>query len=186
MNGRYKNKYRISSTRLKSWNYGWQAAYFITICTHNREYHFGSIDSGHMSLSEIGSVVDQEWKKTFEIRPDMNLEMGEYIIMPNHFHAIVIIGENEYNMDGGLDGRDIMHCVSTSGLNKFGPQTKNLASIVRGFKSSVTTYARKNGIHDFKWQSRFHDHIIRSEKSFNRIQNYIINNPNNWVDDKFS
>jgi len=81
-----------------------------------------------------------------------------------------------------------MHRVSTTTpepINKFGPQSKNLASIVRGFKSSVTTNARI--IHaDFAWQSRFHDHIIRDSESFERIQNYIANNPMNWKDDKFN
>jgi hypothetical protein len=70
--------------------------------------------------------------------------------------------------------------------NKFGPLSKNLASIIRGYKSSVTTYAHKNGIDDFAWQSRFYDHIIRNEKSFNNISEYIINNPMNWKNDKFN
>ena len=80
---------------------------------------------------------------------------------------------------------DAMHRVSTiESINKFGPQSKNLASIIRGFKSAVTTNARK--IHaDFAWQFRFHDHIIRNTDEFNRIQTYITNNPQNWDNDKF-
>jgi len=186
--------------------------YFITICTQNRECFFGEIYDGKMQLNNIGKIVNTEWLKTFELRTDMNLQMGEFVVMPNHFHAIIIIGDNEYNMDakrGGRDERDergerrdAMHCVSTTTTNdtdsvnttnhvnnkqknKFGSQSKNLASIVRGFKSSVTTYARKNGNIDFGWQSRFHDHIIRNQKSFNNISNYIINNPKKWNEDKF-
>jgi hypothetical protein len=74
-----------------------------------------------------------------------------------------------------------MHCVSTNGdsKNKFGPQSKNLASIVRGFKIGVTKNARN--IHaDFAWQSRFHDHIIRNDESLEKIKDYIINNPLRW------
>lgn len=79
-------------------------------------------------------------------------------------------------------GRDAMHRVSTGG--KFAPQSQNLASIIRGFKSAVTVNARQ--IHPgFGWQSRFHDHIIRDEASFKRITTYIINNPANWKGDKF-
>ncbi len=214
---KYQNKYRIQSARLQNWDYGWNGAYFITICTANRECFFGEIVNGNMHLSEIGKIIESEWINTFEMRPDMNLKMGEYVVMPNHFHAIIIIGKNKYNSQPGLGhgdtdtdsdterGRDAMHCVSTtttpntdqSGIgnqisaknstpkNQYGPQSKNLASIIRGFKSSVTINARK--IHtDFAWQSRFHDHIIRDDKSYQRIKNYIINNPKNWNDDTFN
>jgi len=175
MANKYQHKYRISSARLKEWNYGAEGSYFITICTKRREHFFGEIINNEMQLSYLGKVVEDEWLKTFELRPDMKLEMGEFIVMPNHFHGIIIIGENEYNT-----GRDAMHGVST-----FGPQSKNLGSILRGFKSAVTTNARKRGNTDFNWQPRFHDHIIRDEASFERIQYYIANNPANWKNDKF-
>jgi putative transposase len=81
-----------------------------------------------------------------------------------------------------------MHCVSTGTggnyKNKFGLQSKNLASIIRGFKIGVTKNARKAHV-DFKWQARFHDHIIRNDESYHRIKNYICNNPTTWVVDKF-
>ena len=178
---KYKNKYRIKSARLPNWDYGNNGIYFITICTQNRQHFFGEIIGGEMQLNEIGVVVDTEWLKTFELRPDMNLQMGEYIIMPNHFHAIIIIGDNEYNTGDNDIRTDAMHRVSAGG--KFGVQSKNLASIIRGFKSSVTTNARKNGNPKFAWQPRFHDQIIRNEKSFYNISKYIINNPLNWEKD---
>ena len=64
--------------------------------------------------------------------------------------------------------------------NKFGPQSKNLGSIIRGYKSAVTTQVRISGNTDFAWQSRFHEHIIRGERAFKNIQRYINNNPVNW------
>lgn len=67
--------------------------------------------------------------------------------------------------------------------NKFGPQSKNLGSIIRGFKIGVTNWYRERCINDTIWQSRFHDHIIRDENELNRIRNYIINNPKNWQGD---
>ena len=197
---KFRNKYRISSARAPFWNYGWKAAYFVTVCTHNRACWFGEISNGEMALSEIGEIADGEWLKTFKMRPDMNLWMGEYVVMPNHFHAIIGIGDNEYNMRGADRGggcRDAMHCVSTGHTghtgksddnkppqNQFGPQRKNLSSIIRGFKIGVTKNARLINP-DFGWQSRFHDHIIRDERSYRRISNYIINNPRNWEGDKF-
>lgn len=172
---------------MPNWDYGSNGLYFITICTQNRKYYFGDVIDNKMQLNEIGKIVNAEWLKTFEMRPDMNLQMGEYVIMPNHFHAIIIIGDNEYNTQRDTQRRDAMNCVSTTTdttKNKFGPQSKNLASIVRGFKIGVTKNARK--IHaNFGWQSRFHDHIIRNDKSFHNISNYIINNPKKWNEDKF-
>jgi hypothetical protein len=69
--------------------------------------------------------------------------------------------------------------------NKFGPQSQNLASIIRGFKIGVTKFA-KTKTNGFGWQPRFHDHIIRNEESYQRIKNYIRTNPQNWKSDKFS
>lgn len=199
---RYQNKYRIASARLRNWDYGSNAMYFVTICTAYRQHYFGDVADRIMKLSEIGKIAETEWCKTFELRPDMNLHMGEFQVMPNHFHAIIGIGKNKYNTkiydndggcgddgcgDGGDEYRDAMHRVSTDTdiyKNKFAPQSKNLASIIRGFKSAVTPDARI--IHaDFAWQSRFHDHIIRDRESFIRISNYIKNNPSKWSDDKF-
>ncbi len=220
---KYKNKYRIASTRLRNWDYGWNALYFVTICTKNRVCWFGEVRNGTMLLSEIGAIAKAEWLKTFTMRPDMNLWMGEYVVMPNHFHAVIGIGRNQYNVDGdggdgdgggdggdgdgggddgdggggdgdgggddgdGGGGRDAMHCVSTSPpppKNQFGPQSKNLASIIRGFKIGVTKNARQINP-DFTWQPRYHDHIIRDDKSLHRISQYILNNPSNWKEDKF-
>ncbi|MEA3485852.1 MAG: transposase [Candidatus Aerophobetes bacterium] len=200
MADKYKNKYRISSARLQSWDYGSNAMYFVTICTQNRQHYFGEIINDEMQLSELGKHVEKEWLKTPDIRPDMNLELDTFVVMPNHFHGIIGIGKNEYNMQRGSERRDAMHRVSTTTTNantnattpdnqteytnQFGPQSKNLASIIRGFKSSVTTYARKNNL-EFEWQPRFHDHIIRDDKSYKNIVNYIITNPQNWETDKF-
>jgi REP element-mobilizing transposase RayT len=69
--------------------------------------------------------------------------------------------------------------------NQFGPQTRNLASIIRGYKTGVTKNARKINPH-FSWQPRFHDSIIHNPKSFQRIQNYIHNNPIKWKTDRFN
>lgn len=181
---KFNNKYRIESTRLQNWDYAQRAVYFVTICTANREHFFGKIQNGTMIHSNIGAIVAQEWIKTPEIRPDMNLELGEFVVMPNHFHAVIFIGNNPFNSN--ID-RDAMHRVSTDNdiyKNEFGPQSKNLSSIIRGFKSAVTVQAKKINP-DFGWQARFHDHIIRNPKSYDAISQYIIDNPKKWGDDEF-
>lgn len=205
MADKFNNRYRISSTRLQSWDYAKNGLYFVTICTKNNEHYFGEIIDGEMQLSQIGEIVESEWIKTFEMRPDMNLRMDEYVVMPNHFHAIIIIGENRYNTHCGnampcrdaMHCRDAMYCVSTTTtaqtvipitqpkLNQFGRQSKNLSSVIRGFKIGVTKNARILDP-DFEWQSRFYDHIIRDSKSLKKIQDYIFNNPLQWKDDKYN
>jgi len=189
--GKFKNKYRIASARLPHWDYGRQAAYFVTICTKNRQHYFGSIQQGMMYLSDIGKIAEQEWIKTPAIRPDMNLTLGEFVVMPNHFHGIIIIGENSYNapFPFPVETRCIASLPETGTgtgkfVNQFGPQSKNLASIMRGFKSAVTKNARCMQA-DFAWQSRYHDHIIRNETSFHNISQYIKNNPLHWQKDTF-
>lgn len=176
MSSLYQNKYRRETLRLQSWNYGWAAAYFLTLNIKDRQRDFGQVRNGIMHLSEIGKIAEEKWLKTIQIRPDMNLILDAFVIMPDHFHAILIIGENQYNSYN----RSAMHCAAIRYHgNKFGPQRKNLASIIRGYKAAVTISARKINP-DFKWQRSFYEHIIRNERSFYRIQKYIIENPEKW------
>jgi REP element-mobilizing transposase RayT len=106
---------------------------------------------------------------------DVNLKMGEFVIMPNHFHAIIGIGENTYNDKPYSKGKK----------NQFDPQSKNMASIVRGFKSAVTMDARKIKP-EFQWQSGYYDHVIQNRISLEKISKYIKNNPATWNDDDFN
>lgn len=177
-----------------------------------------------MILSEIGKIAAAEWIKTPDIRPDMNLILGEFVVMPNHFHAIIIIGDNQYNTvqphcnvaqnpDSHESPPVQQQCIvapafgivpqqpesnqplvkmhgnassqsNASLQNQFGPQRKNLAAIIRGFKSAVTVQARKIQP-DFGWQSLYHDHVTRNEQEHNRIAHYILNNPYNWTEDNY-
>ena len=191
----FRNKYRTTSTRLQNWDYSSPATYFITICTKNRKHYFGEIiitDEGmkynvvvgtqciaSLQPTEIGNIAKQEWFKTPEIRPDMNITLGEFVVMPNHIHGILQIGI--YNGDGYNDAK---HHVPTS-IPAFGPQSKNLASVIRGYKSAVSTYARKQNI-DFQWQSLYYESIVRTDASLNRISHYIKNNPIKWQQDKYN
>ncbi|HBE40971.1 MAG TPA: hypothetical protein DDW27_07165 [Bacteroidales bacterium] len=111
----FRNKYHIGSKRYPGYDYSKPGKYFITICTKDRLHYFGEIENGKMILSEIGICLRDEWLKIPEIRPDMNIIIDEYVIMPDHFHAIIIIGENQYNNKyiRNLHRRNAMHGVST-------------------------------------------------------------------------
>ncbi len=171
----FKNKYRGTTTRLQHYNYGQNGAYFITICCHNKSQFFGKIIEGKMILNDLGKIALKEWIITPEIRPDMNLFLGEFVIMPDHFHAILIIGLNNYNSQTeNINGIETINFIHKT--NEFAPQSKNLASVVRGFKSSVTMKGRQINP-EFKWQRKYHDHVIRNNTSFRQINKYIIENP---------
>jgi len=196
---KYSDFYRIESTRLQRWNYAGPFKYFITACTRCMENYFGEIINGEMVKNSLGNEVDDQWLLTPAIRPDMNISLDVFQVMPNHFHGIIEIGWNRYNnllfrpittldQEHPTSCRDAMHGVSTgsnSGNNKFGPQRKNLGSVMRGFKSSVTTFARKNKIL-FDWQPRYFDVLIRDDKTLEKIRRYILNNVKNWDRDRFN
>ena len=164
---RFNNKYRIPSARWADWDYGCEGAYFVTICTKNREHYFGEIVNAEMHYSELGNIAVSEWLKSVELRPDMELDMECFQVMPNHIHGIVVIGR---------DCRDAETAIG------YGSQSKNMASIMRGFKSAVTMYARKMNI-AFDWQTRYHDRVIRDDEEFRKIAGYIEHNRLNWEND---
>lgn len=187
MSDRFQNKYRIESTRLKNWDYGWNAPYFVTICTQNRECFFGDVVGGDMVLNEIGKIANDCWLEIPEHFPFVKL--GEHVVMPNHVHGIVEIDKpDDGRNDQFVETQNFASLQSdqyeSSTKNKFGPQSKNLASIIRGFKIGVTKNARLINP-NFAWQPRYHDHIIRNDESFQKISEYIINNPLNWPSDQF-
>ena len=174
----FKNKYRIRSSRLKGWDYSKNGYYFVTICVKNREFSFGRIEHTEMVLSDIGKIAKQCWHDIPAHFPFVKLD--EYIIMSNHIHGVIVIDKND---DSNIANVETQNLASLPwNPNKFGPQSKNLASIVRGFKIGVKKWATINGIH-FEWQSRFYDRIIRDEDKFWNVRNYIQNNVLKWDED---
>jgi len=84
----FNNKYRVKSSRMKGWDYSNSDAYFITICTKNRIHFFGDINNGIMCLNEIGGLVYNDWLNIPNRNP--NIQLGEFIVMPNHIHGLLI------------------------------------------------------------------------------------------------
>jgi len=161
----YKNKFRIESARLKDWDYSTPWWYYVTICTKNFKSWFGDIKNGKMVLNDLGKIIDEEWDGTKKI--GNNVDLDYYVVMPNHFHGIIIInGPEEINMS--------VETHSDASLHKI---NNNLSDIIRGFKGSCTKRIHLKGNSSFKWQPRFYDHIIRNENDLRRIRKYIRNNP---------
>ncbi|MCB9510031.1 MAG: transposase [Deferribacteres bacterium] len=210
MSEKFKGKYRNESARLQNWDYGRDAAYFITICTKNREHYFGEIENSKMRFTPAGAIAHVLWH---EIKHHAkNIELGEFVVMPNHVHGMIILNGNDAGTGddvvgtghavGTTDDVGTTHALSlppdapppppndqpptgekTVGQNRFQNQGKNtISSMIGSYKSAVTKHCNRLDL-PFAWQPRFHDHIIRDEKSFLRISEYIKNNPANWAQD---
>jgi len=174
----YKNKYRIPSTRLQGWNYSSVGAYFITICTKNREHFFGKVQAGKMVLSPIGIIADILWHEIKNHAENVDLE--EFVVMPNHIHGILVLTKIKTR-------EELINFKKQSvvGKNRFQHQGKNtVSSIIGSYKSAVSKHAHRLGF-QFEWHVRFYDIIIRDSESFHRISEYIKNNPSKWEQDKF-
>jgi len=188
----YKNKYRIESNRKPGWDYSSNALYYITIMVQHRKCLLGKIENDEMILSEFGKIADREWHNSFEIRQELFLD--EYIMMPNHIHAIVVICI-DIHTHVDIHGREYLHGREYI-QPKFYRKPKSISSFVGGYKSGITTkiddfidlkklpinkYNKKNKF----WQPNYHDHIIRNNEEYWRIKKYIQNNPKNWKGDPF-
>ncbi len=184
---RYRNKYRIQSTRMRNWDYGWNGGYFVTICTHGMETFFGRIVNNKMWLNDMGVLADLYWKDIPKHFPFV--ELDEYVVMPNHMHGIIIIN-NQSCRDAIC--RDAINRVSTIISTKRGGVAgtqnpmfhNNLSRIIRWYKGRTTFEIRKK-TSVFQWQPRFYEHVIRNNDSYDKIKEYIKNNPGKWNDDKY-
>jgi len=165
------------SIRLKEYDYSEPNWYYVTICTFDRKNLFGKIKNSKMVLSSYGKIVSEEWLRTKELRK--NIDLDDYVIMPNHFHGILII-----------ERRDTARCVPTkvNDNRKFGEmQPGSLSVIVRSFKSAVTKRIdeiRKNN-KGLIWQKGCYEHIIRNETDLFNIRKYIELNPLQWEIDQY-
>ena len=130
------DKYRRLSRRLSNFDYSSWGYYFITICTHNKQPFFGEISDGKMQLSVIGEILKEEWEKTPGIRPNQGIILDEFVIMPDHFHAIISFG-----LPYLTTAPTKLYLLKTE-TSEFHSPSKNLGSVVRGFKGACTRRLR--------------------------------------------
>ncbi|MFO7867968.1 MAG: transposase [Bacteroidales bacterium] len=186
----FRNKYRTTSHRKPEWDYSGNGMYFITFVTQKRECNLGKIVNNEMTLFDFGRIVEKEWLQSFEIRAELILD--EWIIMPNHLHAIVILDKNRLHasMDVATHGRASLHAS---------PQRlpKSISSFMAGFKSAVNSkiddYIDANNLdipkynrNNHFWQPNYYDSIIQNNESYIRVRQYIKNNPKNWGKDELN
>ncbi|MDD2923411.1 MAG: hypothetical protein PHQ36_14090 [Anaerolineales bacterium] len=161
-------KHHRRSIRLQGYDYSQAGAYFVTIVAWQREMLFGEIVNGIMVLNDFGKIVAEKWlwlESQYEY-----VELGAWVIMPNHRHGILIIH----------DGRGGSRTAPTTPI-----RPKPLGGLIGAFKTVSTKHI--NLLRDTEgqvvWQRNYYEHIIRNESEMNRITRYIESNPSMWMDD---
>ncbi|OGB68901.1 MAG: hypothetical protein A2Y94_04085 [Caldithrix sp. RBG_13_44_9] len=200
------DKHHRRSIRLTGHDYSQAGVYYVTICVQDRVCLFGKINNGELKLNDAGNMVNNWWNKLPQ--KFTNVELDDYIIMPNHVHGIIIVGADpvcpkdqniinysKINMSEGqtdpgdkqMDSGD-----QQKGEHVGSPLRKPvpLSRIIQWYKTMTTNeYIRnvkQNGWFPFKkhlWQRNYYEHIIRDENDLKRIRKYIIENPLNWKSD---
>lgn len=188
-----------------------EGAYFVTICAQGRECFFGDVVDGKMNLSGIGIIADILW---YEIKNHtQNVDLGAFVVMPNHIHGILILNGNDNSKTNVIEGvgenvgdgiivetlqqgivetlhvtslpaQPIETAIKSQFMSDISPKSGSVSTIIRSYKSAVSKHAHRLGF-VFAWQERFYDNIIRDKESFQTISKYIINNPGKWGDDRF-
>jgi putative transposase len=151
--------------RFRNFDYAESGYYFITICVNKHLNFLGRIDNCEMVFNRYGEIVVDQWKWLQNHFSYVILD--EWIVMPNHLHGIVIIDNNEMIEVG-------------NGCDRSLPRVKSLSELIGAFKTTSSKRIHQAGLNDFAWQKSFYDHIIRNERSLNKIREYIFMNPVSW------
>ncbi|WP_299702374.1 transposase [uncultured Pontibacter sp.] len=167
--------------RLNGYDYSRDALYFVTSCVKDKVCCFGEVIDGEMQLNEYGYIAEQQWRLLEERYSYVILQA--YVVMPNHVHAII-----EIDRDSVGTGRDLSARRQTDETNAVAfpnPKVKPLSELIGVYKTSTSKLIRTAGLDDFAWQRSFHDHIIRTDKAYYQIRDYILTNPERWAEDVF-
>ncbi len=179
------------SIRLKGYNYSQAGLYFITLCTQDSLHLFGEITNDEIVLNDSGMMIEKWWNELKNRFP--NIELDEFVIMPNHFHGVIQIINTTPTSVPVPVGADLRVCPDTDTREHTGGEHAGspLHRMIQWFKTmSTNEYIRnvkKNHWTPFNkklWQRNYYEHIIRNEKSYLQISEYIRTNPLKWLDDK--
>lgn len=172
------------SIRLHGYDYSQEGLYFVTICVKDKVCLFGNIVDDEMVLNDAGRIAYQERLNTKILRK--NVRLDEFVIMPNHVHGIIEITDVGANCIRPQTTTD--ECNSPLQTeNKFRSPSQTLGAIIRGYKAAVTKQINK--LHETQnitiWQRNYYEHIIRNDESYQKITEYIYENPKDWKRDDY-
>lgn len=178
-------KHHRRSIRLKSYDYSWTGAYYVTIVTWRRDILFGKIVNGEMILNKAGKIVLAE---LLELPKRLRyVELGAYVIMPNHVHVIIFIKcDASHPLPNQFIRNALLHNNTAESISPpRGPKPKSLGAIVGQFKSNATSRLWKMpSLRDSPiWQRNYYEHVIRDEIDLKNKTDYIEANPSLWDED---
>lgn len=199
---KFRNKYRVDSTRKPNWDYRRPGAYYITLVTKNRIHFFGSIvkripnSDYEMHLSELGKLAEKFWQEIPLHFPFV--ELGNFVIMPDHMHGMLIIKNNleiksnitvskeeetSFNSNVFEPNFESIQRTNTCSIREkmasISPKYGSISTVVRSYKSVVSKFAHMVNP-DFYWHSNYHDYVVLSRNAYDNMQRYTLNNPKNW------
>ncbi|WP_162428386.1 transposase [Pontibacter pudoricolor] len=173
--------------RLNGFDYSRDALYFVTSCVLDKACVFGEVVNEAMQLNKFGCIAEQQWHRLAELYPYVVLHA--FVVMPNHVHGIIEIDRELVGTGRDLSARRLNDGAGTVNTVIAGSlpaqKIKSLSQLVGAYKTTTSKLVRSAGLAEFAWQRSFHDHIIRSEKAYNQIRDYILSNPEKWPDDVF-
>ncbi|MCD4825639.1 MAG: hypothetical protein K8S55_13675 [Phycisphaerae bacterium] len=193
----YDNKrHHRRSIRLKGYDYSQAGAYFVTICTQDRECLFGEIVDGKMVLNDAGRMICRWYSELKNKYPDIRCD--EFVCMPNHTHFVIINAGGNVRADRPGVRPGVRPDVQPDSMGETSKPSKTgehagspLRAVVQWFKTMTTNeYIRGVKQHGWTpfpgklWQRNYYDHIVRNEHEMNRIREYIANNPLKWEIDR--
>jgi REP element-mobilizing transposase RayT len=165
------NNFRHRSVRIQGYDYSQSGAYFVTICTWQKNLIFGEITKGIIHLSKLGEIARQELERLphkFSV-----IQMDTFVVMPNHIHMLITISGNDA-------------AIQTANSEAFRhPLAGSIPTIVRTYKASVTrrvVLLRDIPVSEV-WQRNYYEHVVRNAKEHERIYAYIVANPVQWDSD---
>jgi putative transposase len=203
-------KHHRRSIRLPEYDYCQAGAYFVTICTWGRVPLFGEIYGRVMRLNATGRIVESEWKRL--AHQFANIHLDAFVVKPNHVHGIIVINDlvgatRHFPIDTPSDiepmPKDALAALDGSPLQNDGlygsplreespsprpkgPARGSLGAMIGQFKSRATKRISALPEHEYApiWQRNYYEHIIRSDAEWERICEYIHNNPARWEEDQ--
>jgi putative transposase len=181
----YPTRHHRRSIRLPAYDYTQPGAYFVTVCTQNRECVFGQVVEGQMILGGPGQMVESVWRQLPRYH---GVNVDAFVVMPNHVHGIIVLA-GAGPVATGFVGAGPRACPDMGQPQGVAP-TMSLPDVVHRFKSLTTARYRtgvlQGGWQPFPgrlWQRNYYEHVIRDEEDLNRVRQYIIDNPARWEDD---
>jgi putative transposase len=159
------------SIRLRGFDYSQPGAYFVTVCTRDRECLFGSVVNCEMQLNDMGQKVWLVWEEL--PKKFANMTLDAFTVMPNHIHGIIFVGAQ-------FIAPNHPRLAQKGAMNR----APTLGEIVRTYKAVSTRLIRQSTNPGFTWQRNYYEHVIRNDQSLERIRDYIANNPARWADDE--